>query len=370
MPPSGLMDEMVEEVLLRFPPREPACLARVALVCKRWRRLISDPRLPPPGVGRVLRAHDLLLLSPIAADGNHNWRAEDARHGRVLLSRVTMEHILFMAWDPITDQRQELPVMPRTPCRWRTAVIFCSATATGTCNHLDYCRGPFHVVYSSERIGGSFVCIYSSEAAAWSKPASAYLPAHNGFNTFAQSVLVGKTLYSKFYPGTVAIGYDCELCKVVPVISLPQRSMGLSAVLITTEDGGLGCAVLLKYSLYLWSRKADYKVDSRWLESRVIDLEGMLGINTFSTTLWMDVVGFAYGIGTIFLRMNNVLYAIDLMTNKAKEVYNERAIHSVVPYMGFCIPGVNNYLISNLLSLLLVRGLLFTDEEYCEFLQH
>ena len=39
-----LMEELVEEVLLRFPPAEPASLVRAALVCKPWCRLISGRR--------------------------------------------------------------------------------------------------------------------------------------------------------------------------------------------------------------------------------------------------------------------------------------------------------------------------------------
>nr|CAB3451775.1 unnamed protein product [Digitaria exilis] len=43
-PPPPLPEDLVEEVLLRFPPDDPACLVRAALVCRRWRRLICGPR--------------------------------------------------------------------------------------------------------------------------------------------------------------------------------------------------------------------------------------------------------------------------------------------------------------------------------------
>jgi len=33
-PPAALMDELVEEILLRIPPDDPARLLRAALVCK------------------------------------------------------------------------------------------------------------------------------------------------------------------------------------------------------------------------------------------------------------------------------------------------------------------------------------------------
>ncbi|GJN24341.1 hypothetical protein PR202_gb12078 [Eleusine coracana subsp. coracana] len=44
MPPPELLEENYEEILLRFPPDDPACLFRAALACKRWCRLISSAR--------------------------------------------------------------------------------------------------------------------------------------------------------------------------------------------------------------------------------------------------------------------------------------------------------------------------------------
>nr|CAB3455560.1 unnamed protein product [Digitaria exilis] len=44
MPPPQLLDELVEEVLIRFPPDDPASLLHAALVCKRWSRLVSARR--------------------------------------------------------------------------------------------------------------------------------------------------------------------------------------------------------------------------------------------------------------------------------------------------------------------------------------
>nr|CAB3455562.1 unnamed protein product [Digitaria exilis] len=46
------MDELVEEVLLRSPPDDPAHLARAALVCRRWCRILTGP-----GFRRRFREH-------------------------------------------------------------------------------------------------------------------------------------------------------------------------------------------------------------------------------------------------------------------------------------------------------------------------
>ena len=35
------MEELIEEILLRFPPHDPALLVHAALVCKQWCRLVS-----------------------------------------------------------------------------------------------------------------------------------------------------------------------------------------------------------------------------------------------------------------------------------------------------------------------------------------
>ena len=38
-----LVDELVEECLLRLPPDDPVSLVRAATVCRRWCRIISTP---------------------------------------------------------------------------------------------------------------------------------------------------------------------------------------------------------------------------------------------------------------------------------------------------------------------------------------
>nr|CAB3451812.1 unnamed protein product [Digitaria exilis] len=69
-PPPELMDELVEEVLLRLPLDSPAHLAGAALVCRRWRRLVSgsafrrrlrDLHRAPPMLGFLCNLRDACL---------------------------------------------------------------------------------------------------------------------------------------------------------------------------------------------------------------------------------------------------------------------------------------------------------------------
>jgi hypothetical protein len=105
--PSTLLDEIVEEILIRVPPDDAARLLRAALVCKHWARLLADcgfrrryrerhGGLPPLlgflanifTTGGSARFVPTLAFSPARAR-HRNYRVHDARHGWVLLNRIT-----------------------------------------------------------------------------------------------------------------------------------------------------------------------------------------------------------------------------------------------------------------------------------------
>ncbi|CAO1939902.1 unnamed protein product [Urochloa humidicola] len=113
LPVLDLLDELVEEVLLRFPPDDPASLVRAALVCKLWCRIVSTAAFrrryrefhrtaPLLGVlchssGRYEDDRPTSRIIPTSSfhpaytirDG---WRAVDARQGRVLAFKPRKNH--------------------------------------------------------------------------------------------------------------------------------------------------------------------------------------------------------------------------------------------------------------------------------------
>jgi len=123
-PASALMEELVEEVLLRFPPADPSRLVGAALVCRRWCALVSgagfrrrfrELHRAPPLLGLLCNAGTGARFVPAAAfrppglpAGGllRGWRALDARHGRVLLrwdpAREAASPALVV-WDLIAD---------------------------------------------------------------------------------------------------------------------------------------------------------------------------------------------------------------------------------------------------------------------------
>ncbi|CAL5077710.1 unnamed protein product [Urochloa decumbens] len=320
MAPPPLMEELVEEILLRFPPHEPASLVRASLKPHRSLRRVSS------------FAPTAAFCSPHAE--SRRWRALDARHGRVLrwMGGHFNDNGVLAVWDPITGEKRKLPILPRQYMSMRNAAVLCSVAA-GACDHLDCHAGPFIVV----SVGATVVCTYLPDTDDWSEPISGP-EALDSVHCLMRSSLVGNELYFGSRTTNRALKYDLEL-RQVSWIELPPAcsSTGL-LVLTTTEDGGLGLATIHGSKIYVWSRKVGPQVDAEWTQSKIVDLETLLPIDAVWTL--PDVVGFAEGIDVIFVRANNVLFTIDLKTYKVKKVCNDRVMCGVVPYMSFYTPAL------------------------------
>ncbi|CAN6272162.1 unnamed protein product [Urochloa humidicola] len=130
--PPALPDVLVEEVLLRVPPDDPASLARAALTCPRWqapqaarrhaahagrhvRRRMGRRRGPTSprrhldnGQRPFARFVPTSSFVPPRAD-HRDWLLSDVRHGRVLLYGTEREHHLF------ASEAAEATGFPRKP---------------------------------------------------------------------------------------------------------------------------------------------------------------------------------------------------------------------------------------------------------------
>ncbi|KAK3124309.1 hypothetical protein QOZ80_7BG0584750 [Eleusine coracana subsp. coracana] len=257
-PAAGLIEALIEEILLRLPPDDPASLVRAALVCKSWCRVVGDRgfrrrfgefhRNPPVlGLlcnydGKDLFRVDKSRVIPTASSSPHarvvhrNHRAVDARHGRVLLRRMIWDEDdlldgVFVVWDPVTHKEQQLPALPRYPDSWNAAVL-CAGTPSGNCDHLDCRQGPFLVVVVGTEAGDMFVDIYSSESGAWSEQRIRHRSEPADWSW--PCVLVGNALYFMLQQRISILKYNLRT-QEVSVIDLPSVSYNPD-VLTTTED--------------------------------------------------------------------------------------------------------------------------------------
>ncbi|XP_004977930.2 uncharacterized protein LOC101760906 [Setaria italica] len=312
------MDELIEEVLLRLPPDDPASLARAALVCRRWRRLISDPCFRrrfrslhrPPMLGFVCNIADTdgpdisrfvptSSFRPPRAD-RRDLRAIDSRHGRVLLCSQSVPRPWengFLVWDPVADEDWEVPAPPRHP-RWHwNAAVLCAADRGGGCSHIDCRRDPFLVVFRlsdhtyDEHIDDYFAC--------------------------APAVLMGGALYFMFHKNTMIIKYDVATLGM-SVIHAPNTFYLQNIVLMTTEDGRI--ELVEDSKLYLWSREADPRGVWGWTVSKVIELKSLLPADALSRS--PEALGFAEcgGFGFILLWTVNGFFTIDPKSNQVRNV--------------------------------------------------
>ncbi|CAL5034528.1 unnamed protein product [Urochloa decumbens] len=330
-PPPPLMEELVEECLLRFPPDEPASLVRAALVSKQWLRLISDGggggfgrrfrefHRTPPMLGFLCNRFDHAgsLFNPTSPSfrppnaDRHGLRAVHSGHGRVLLHH--------------------------------TGAMLCAASDHG-CNHLGCHRGPFLVVFVGAEPDKIFSRVYSSEADMWSEPI--YTQGSCNFE-LGNSLLLGSALYFKFskrsYFRRFLLKYDL-LTQEMSEIHLPAQGAQQHIVLMPTEDGRLGLvrahwSSVHKHILWLWSRKDGPNEGAIWACDSVILLHWLKD----DAASKVQVSGFAgNGVrGIVFFDTGDGVFTINLNSRKSKRVGESTGFSPiVVPYVSFCTPAL------------------------------
>ncbi|CAN6222239.1 unnamed protein product [Urochloa humidicola] len=327
-PPPARMDDddLVEEILFRIPPDDPRSLARAAAVCKRWRGLVADPAFllrrtrsladlhpapsPPPMLGFFYRRGSSNRFMPTSsfrppADADAgNWRALDARHGRVLfLDDGAVPQIepgntaasALVVWSPATGQARRVPAAPllRSYSSWNAALL-CAGGG----------RGAFTVVVVGTEAGmtSTSAFVYSSKDHRWSGwPARIEQPSSQLKQR--RGAIVGDKLYFLRELGNGILEYDLRR-RELSVIKLPPECSRSSVELMAAEEDSrrLGLAMVRDLNLYLWSMDESYcfgQRQIRWTQQRVIELRSLLPVAALSFS--PCIVAVADGVGVVFV---------------------------------------------------------------------
>jgi hypothetical protein len=190
-----LLEELLEQIFLRLPPDEPACLVRASLASKRWLALLTGPRFrrryrehhaaPPmlgflnstpwgptrkepeeghpavtepeeerPAVPPFFSTTGVRARVPDDGWGYTDYHAWDCHHGRVLLAEhksLVEDPRMLAVWDPMTGRRRELqePEVEygtHYTFGFSTAAVLCAVSG---CDHLACHEGPFRVYHLS-----------------------------------------------------------------------------------------------------------------------------------------------------------------------------------------------------------------------------
>lgn len=377
----ALMDDLVEAILLRLSPDDPASLLRAALVCKAWRRVVSDAgfrrRLiefhhrTPPMLGflcnfgyrvgplyhgplrysdrsaRFMPAGTSFRRLPRTTIGPW-WRAVDALHGRILfyerdfiMAPKSRELEFFVLSPMTTGEVWRLPALVPPPQAYGwSAALFCAAPG-GCDDDDDHIDCGFRVVVStsdpSTRITSAYV--YSSEQHAWTVQASMQHSDAIRVWNYCSARIGSNALYFLTDSPKFCVEYHASR-QQLSMISLPSEWEYKWIHLMKAENGGLGLAMLEGYNLYTLSRGTGMDGQVIWENSRVIPLSNLLPVVT--NVRWMHVAAVVHVLGVILIGTDIGLFSIDIKSRQVKKLWDGNVgcyIGDIVPYVSFCTPG-------------------------------
>ncbi|RCV09976.1 hypothetical protein SETIT_2G074200v2 [Setaria italica] len=351
-PPPALPDDVVEEVLARFPPDDPALLVRTALVCKDWCRLLSGPGFrrrfrrfhrKPPLLFYIYHCATLIYYKPTSSfrplhPASPDWNILNARHGRFLVLNVTSPapsmEAEFIVWDPTTDEQHRLPMPPFEYTSWNAALL-CAAAG---CDHSDCPWGPFLVVFVFAR--SSEEGMMSACLGAWREPISVHHDGPCDMRVRWPNALVRNAIYFGCHIKTGVLEYDLGK-QELSMVGLPPLTYWTHFVLMTAEDGGLGFASVQGSKLCLWSRVAGGPGGSAtWVQQRAIELDNVLPVRDPSMSPNVYTVAVAGELGVVFIWADGELFTIDLRSGQIEKVGNGISGSGFVPYTNFYTPAL------------------------------
>ncbi|KAL6642494.1 hypothetical protein ACP70R_020675 [Stipagrostis hirtigluma subsp. patula] len=365
-------DDVIREILLRLPPH-PACLRRVSLVCKHWRRLVRDPaflarlrahhRHDPPVLGFYERISgfipagdppDRVAAAHFSQLAGGRWRVLGCRHGRVLYCTRLVVPLLLLVWDPMTGARTCIAA-PQYP-RLATNIVIRGALLCGADGHDqdcagDDCRsGPFRVIYffPGKESDLMYAAVYSSETDAWGDLVPVTIPSLSPVIGTEPSVLVGNALYwlTCWHQERKIVGFQCDTNKLHLFEDLPRDSgepYGRYQFIKARYGGLLGIAALRGLHLHMFELTLNSESSMTWVEYRSVDLATVLppSVPIDSLTLPMEMeLGFDEDMTMTFLKIRNGIFALRLKNLDVTEVLHDGAPRDLmIPYKSFYSAG-------------------------------
>ncbi|EMS55644.1 hypothetical protein TRIUR3_15719 [Triticum urartu] len=206
---------------------------------------------------------------------------------------------------------------------WNAAVL----CAKDGCDHL-YCHGgPFLVALVGSVRGRqmTFASVYSSATRKWSGMMSVKEP--NVIEMTGHNAVVGNKVYFPCEQSDSVLEYDMGEQKL-SVIRAPF------AGLVGAEGGLLVFATVLKPRLHIWLMEVRVRPDRTTALARRRSIELAPKLSAYAL-LDVSVVGFAEGVGVIFLSTKAGLYTVELSSGRIKNMDREPSLRKIMPYMCF-----------------------------------
>ncbi|BAF26050.1 uncharacterized protein [Oryza sativa Japonica Group] len=393
---AGLTDDILAEIFLRLPPH-PACLRRVSLVSRRFRRVVTsrrflrrfsdlhggapgaplvgffsnhnhgpwaDTRFIPVGVdgtgdsrrSRCRSRRATAARNPggvLALGDDAEWHVIGCRGGRVLLLSPTRLRLLVL--EPMLGRRQYIPAPPAP--EYRPAYFSNAAVVSAAGGHDELRLRPhlFRVVFVSSNAATkrSTAFVYNSATFRWTKAAATEM---SSVIDGRPSVLIGQTLYWHLIShGLVAFNLEThELHEIlVPADAFDDvHDANLSIVVPRSGGGGVGLAAVSGYILQLWTLRDYTHGASTWDLRNIVVLDALLPLRNARLPpppqlpasakpmplVWLMALDEDENVGYVWTAAG--VFAVQLDTMNYHKVLGPvcRGMQFVFPYKSFFLP--------------------------------
>ncbi|CAM0947674.1 unnamed protein product [Alopecurus aequalis] len=341
-------DDLLTEILLRLPP-QPSSLPRASLVCKRWRRLLSDVafharfrihhRSSPPLLG-FFKSYSCsfqpILVAPDRVPPEHfslqlsgpSFLLLGCRHGLVLILDLRRHQLLV--WDPVTADQRRIAV-PEEFDATKNAINGEVLFPTGDIQHFQVVLVVAHKDHKQHR--RVVACVYSSDTDMWGDRISIPLPSKDHYLhimpfTSKPAVLVGNSLYWMLAGNQNPVGileFDLERQRLamieVPVDIFAKKSCQLWVM--RAEGGGIGFLFVSEsdFRIQLWKRMTDCAGIASWVLGRTIEIDKVLTLNSEEKGN-LIMLGLAENNNVVFLWTIIGVFMVQLDTLQYKKVFN------------------------------------------------
>ncbi|KAL6650350.1 hypothetical protein ACP70R_009275 [Stipagrostis hirtigluma subsp. patula] len=366
-------DDMLREILIHLPPL-PSSLPRASLVCKHWRRLLSDPRflrrfralnhqnptllgffddidgpyftptLDPPD--RIPSAR-LSLPHPRA----ERWSFLGCRHGLALLLNET--RLEFTVWDPVTGDQRRVVLPPELFSSGDGKTVLSGALLCGDDHYAG--RAPLEafkvvVLWSDDNFlvdddTQLYASLYQSETGVWRDLISASIAIP--LELLVPSVLIGNSLY------WLLLRYENHGNGGILELDLDKQSLAVRYPfgahttrnscmwIVRMEDAGLGFAIAsdLSYSIQLWERKTNSNDRAGWMLQKTIELDKLLPPRSPEPTSRTFIHGYDEDGDVIFISTDLQVYMIQLKSLQFSNLSTTNFVSIYYPYRSLYASG-------------------------------
>ncbi|KAJ1256863.1 hypothetical protein BS78_K288600 [Paspalum vaginatum] len=323
-PPTSPLDDddLLQEILVRVPP-DPSSLPRASLVCKRWRRVVTDSWFQ-----RCFRAHH--QTAPLLGVFDQHIGVKRIAFNPILEAPDRVPPQRFSPrQDPIAGSRTRLPIPPEFRYSFIRGTVLCAATEQGHM-HAACCHdspNPYKVVLVSmyrkdvRRLMACHVNYYDDNDDDYEDDDLMLEP-----NSILEFHLDSQTL-------TVIKG---------PPINCNHHSQIIKA------DGGVGLVALPYYTTTLqvwhWKVSNGHDAAATWVLFKTVGLLSILGLQKRPRWVGMrrNILAYDEDGHVAFMCLDSTLFMVELGSMQSKRLYErfeEKYVGMCHPFKSFYTPG-------------------------------